>query len=305
MSENPNDYSQFTEIQKMGRSMRIFGFARIGLILSSFLIMFIASSFVMQGINLETVEMEELGIALLAFMEQVWVQIYTYAFEAIVIAGLCFFVLKIYGVMKNYPEDQFLSKIFYFFLIGLIVAVVQFVGSIIMGNNIILIWIVLILNLAIPSLAIPGYMFMGRWSMVYEQQMGASFPILSSRVRRLMIGEILVLSGTVSSLFSILSGSIGTIGDFFAIFTIIGEIFVGSNLIRSGKLLELDTLPQVSSFPSEQPRTPTNQEYPEYKQPERLIPDEIYYCPSCGAKLESESQDFCIKCGRSIPKSEE
>ena len=114
-----------------------------------------------------------------------------------------------------------------------------------------------------------------------------------------------------------MEGGGGLGSGFLGIFTIIGEILVGSNLIRSGKLLELQTFPQQpqgfqggyrGGFPGRQPpQRPQEPQEPyadlkQFRQPTKLIPDKAYFCPSCGEKLESVSYDFCMKCGNAIPK---
>jgi hypothetical protein len=150
-----------------------------------------------------------------------------------------------------------------------------------------------IIGIASSGSAIAGYLFLQRWGVKYEQQMGTGLPLLSSRIRRIFLGEILILIGIIFML-----GFGMTLG----IFTIIGEIFVGSNLIRSGKLLELDTFPQMPSFVPEPSRPRENQEFPEFKEIQEPPSDKASYCPFCGAKLVSVSQDFCMKCGAHIPR---
>ncbi|MBN2156664.1 MAG: zinc ribbon domain-containing protein [Candidatus Lokiarchaeota archaeon] len=308
MSEYPNEFSDLSDTQKMGRSMRFFGFSRIIILLSSFIIISIGTSIAMKGVDMEQdfeVVTEIVEIALLEFMGQLWVMIYLYAFEALVIAGLGYFVYNVYSVHQIHREDENITRVFYLLLTGFITSVAQFALSIFSGTSILLIWIVLLLNFVVSGLAIAAYFFLQRWGTVYEQQMGVSLPLLSSRFRRLMIGEFLVLLGIIFNFSSLIISdptTMGAIGGYLGVFTIFGEILVAINLIKAGKILELNTLPQTQLFPSrELDQSSEYPEYPEYKPPQRLFPDKAYFCPSCGAKLESESQDFCMRCGKPIP----
>ncbi len=301
------DSIELTDTQKLGRSMRWYGITRLALILSSFLIAFIASSIVMPTIDLEAEDyLEQYELAMLLYMEQTWVQIYNYVFEAIVVIGLGIFVVNIYPMFKSIEIDDNFKRVYYFFLADLIVSVVTFILIILVSLISFVIWIIMVLQFVIPGLAIAGFFFMRPWSIAFEREMGAQYPIVSSRIRRLFIGEILVLAGSLFTLFSLIISGAGSLSGYLGAFSIIGEVIVGINLLKTGKLLTLDTFPQQQMYPYRSPQPKSSQtyqeEYPEYKPPQKLIPDKAYFCPSCGAKLESISQDFCMKCGKHIPK---
>ena len=104
--------------------------------------------------------LEDIDIALNVFLSQTWVSIYFYVFEAVVILGLAFFVIRLNGVVKNSFGDQEISKVYYFFLGSLGIAVIQFVLSIFMTGNLIIFWVVYILNLAVTGLSAAGFYIM-------------------------------------------------------------------------------------------------------------------------------------------------
>jgi len=307
----PDNSAEFSETQKMGRAMRWYGFSRLALILSTFLVTFIASYAVMPGIDLEAEDYLVIyEAAISAYLERIWVKVYFYVFEAIVVLGLGMFVFNLYPMFKSNEGDENFSKVYYLFLTNVMVSSLSFVLSIFINLSIIIAWIVVILNVVVPALSIAGYIYLRPWSISYEQQMGSNYPILSSRIRRLFIGEILVLSGLLISLFSIFLGGATTIGGFLSVFSIVGEVLVILNLLKAGKLFMLESFPQMqgsSPFgqqfrPRQRPPQNQQQEYPEYRPPQKLIPDKAFFCPSCGAMLVSESADFCMKCGKPIPK---
>jgi hypothetical protein len=204
-------------------------------------------------------------------------------------------------MVKANPDDIHTKRIFILLLSGFCISFIRFVILFFIDSFAWMAWIGLALSIVGPGCSIAAFIFMYKWGQFYEQQMGAGLPILSSRLRRIIIGEIFVFSGMIFNLFSL---QLGSVGSYMGVFTIIGEIMVGTNLIRSGKILRLDAFPQSQVYTPGQPRvqTPVYQEYPKYVAPQKLIPDKAYFCPSCGAKLESESQDFCMKCGNPIPK---
>lgn len=309
----PANSADLSETQKMGRSMRWYGFARLASILSTFLITFIASYAVMPGIDLEAVDYLTIyEAAISAYLQRTWVQVYFYVFEAIVVIGLVLFVFNLYPMFKSNQGDPNFSRVYYLFLTEVIISAIAFLLAFFINLSDIVAWAVIVLNLAIPGLAIAGWVFLRPWSISYEQQMGSNYPILSSRIRRLLIGEILVASGLLFTLFSGFLSDSG-FGSMLSVFSLIGEILVIINLLKAGKLLMLEAFPQVqgrSPFgqpfrPPQRPpfrQQPPQKEYPEYRAPQKLIPDKAFFCPSCGAMLVSESADFCMKCGKPIPK---
>ncbi|TFG18557.1 MAG: zinc ribbon domain-containing protein [Promethearchaeota archaeon] len=307
----PDNSAELSETQKMGRAMRWYGFARLALIVSTFLVTFIASSAVLPGIDPDAPDYITIyEAAVNAYLERTWVRIYFYVFEAVVVVGLGIFVFSLYPMFKSNEVDENFSKVYYLFLTNVVISSIAFVLSIFINLSTTIAWITIILNIAIPALSIAGYVFMRPWSIAYEQQMGSSYPILSSRIRRLFLGEILVLSGLFFTLFSVILGEIFVLGSFLGAFSLVGEVLVILNLMKAGKLLTLETFPQIqgsSPFgqqfrPPQGPAPRHQQEYPEYRPPQKLIPDKAYFCPSCGAVLVSETADFCMKCGKPIPK---
>jgi hypothetical protein len=315
----PNDSSELSDTQKLGKSMKWFGISRLVMVGSTFLITFIASFATSPSLdpNSETY-LDDAIAAIYEYLNLPWAIVYVYIFKAAVIAGLGYLAFNLYSMNKNSPGDQTFERVNYFFLGSFGLSLFQIVLSIILeffpddSNSLwvyVLVWSILILNLGISGLAIAGYYKLNPWSVLYEQEMGAAFPILSSRIRRVFLGEILVLSGIVVNLFSIIislvmDGVLISGGFSLGLFTLVGEILVGSNLVRSGKLLELETFPQQPNMfyggqrPPQQPQS-INPEF-QYQPPQKLIPDEAFFCPSCGSKLESVSQDFCMKCGKKI-----
>lgn len=312
----PNNSREFSETQKLGTSIRWFGYFRIASILGAILLAVIASSIVSNSITIPdeaTVEetMAILEAAMLVELGKTWALVLAYVFKGISIIGLGYMLLNLNVVLKANPDDQNLSRVFYLFLSALTVSVIYLVLTILLGFgnlNALIFWSAILMELAIPGASIAGYLFFQRWSVMYEQQMGAGFPILSPRMRRLMIGEILIITGLLSSLLSMLVPNFLATG----LFVTIGDVLVALNLLKAGKLLQLDSLPQTSygqfgRFGQRQGPPPRSQpvqqqEYPVYRPPQKLIPDKAFFCPSCGAILVSESADFCMKCGKPIPK---
>ncbi|MHA1112033.1 MAG: zinc ribbon domain-containing protein [Promethearchaeota archaeon] len=308
----PDISDESTETQKFGTGIRWFGFSRIASILGSILLAVIASSIVTNTVTIpDEATMEEtmaiIEAAMLVELGKTWALVLMYLFQALSIIGLGFMVFRLSSVIKENPDAQNLSKVFYLFLTALAVSVIFFALSLLIGFgevNIAIYWIAIVLEIAIPGASITGYLFMQRWGVMYEQQMGSRYPILSSRIRRLMIGEILIITGLISSLLSLFVASFVSTG----LFVTIGEVLVALNLLKAGKILESGSFqqappPQFGRFGQPQrPRPVQQQEYPEYRPPHKLIPDKAYFCPSCGEMLVSESADFCMKCGKPIPK---
>jgi hypothetical protein len=311
MSENPIELS---ETQKFGKGMRIYGFIRLGSIIATFVVSMIASSIAMENVDINTQDFTELEQMLSAALEQIsatiWYNACNYIIDVIIIVGLIIFLVQMSEFKKFHEEEQNIMRIYYLF-VGCLVAVG--IGQILsmsslfisssnpnLSNTLVIIGIVLILSS--HGIAIAGYYLLKNWGVIYERQMGSQFPLLSSRFRRMYIGEILIVAGNLAV----------AVTGFLGVLVIFGEIFVGFNLIRAGRLLMLDTFPQSpvgmgymgrSFHPSQSPQT--QKHYPDeysYQPPQKLIPDKAYFCPSCGAQLVSESQDFCMKCGNHIPK---
>jgi hypothetical protein len=202
-----------------------------------------------------------------------------------------------------------MKALFLFLILSFIFSIGFFITSIFMRAYAPLVFLALALRVIVPGLALVSYIYFQRWSREYERDMGSNYPVLSARVRRIMIGEGIVVLGLIFEIFGISDGLsvLGVLG----VLTTVGEIIVGINLIRVGKLFMMENLPQIELYQQQQsspePRYPKTkeEEIPEYRPPQRLIPEKAFFCPSCGAKLEAESLDFCMKCGKPIPKPEE
>jgi hypothetical protein len=311
MSENPIELS---ETQKFGKGMRIYGFIRLGSILATFIISLIASSLALQNVDTSIEDFDILEEMLLQEMNEIlnslWILTINYIIEVIIVIGLIIFLVQMVEFKKIYEGERDIIRSYYLFLISLVASCIAIITSFVslfipdsFENLLFTLDIIgAIFVLGSHGVAIGAYFLLKNWGVMYERQMGSQLPILSMRFRRMFIGEILIISGNLAVF----------LVDFLSILIIFGEIFIGINLIRAGKLLMLDTFPQTPSgmgymgnrFQPSQPAR-AKQHYPEeynYQQPQKLIPDKAYFCPSCGAQLVSESQDFCMKCGKPIPK---